>query len=61
MLKELKKYIPTAAVTGGIILSALSLVADIFGTLGSGSGLLMAASALVKMVEDVRKEWPKQH
>ncbi|CAL5970086.1 Sec61_alpha family protein [Hexamita inflata] len=53
---ELNKYIPTAAVTGGIILGLLSLVADVFGTLGSGSGLLMAATALVKIYEDFAKE-----
>lgn len=53
---ELNKYIPTAAMTGGVILGALSLVADVFGTLGSGSGLLMAASALIKIYEDIIKE-----
>ena len=42
--------------TGGVILGALSLVADVFGTLGSGSGLLMAASALIKIYEDIIKD-----
>ena len=52
----LNKFIPTAAITGGVILAVLSLVADIFGTLGSGSGLLMAATNLVKIYEDIAKE-----
>jgi len=56
MEQELNRYIPTAAVTGGIVLGALSLVADVFGTLSSGSSLLMAATALTKIYEDVAKE-----
>lgn len=50
---ELNRYIPTAALTGGMILGVLSLAADIFGTLGSGSGLLMAASALIRVAEEM--------
>lgn len=54
---ELNRYIPTAAVTGGVILGALSIVADALGTLGSGSGLLMAASSLIKVIEELTKEY----
>lgn len=53
---QLDKDIPVAAMTGGVVLGMLSFVADIFGTLGSGSGLLMAATSLVKIYEDFTKE-----
>lgn len=42
--------------TGGVILGCLSLFADISGCLGSGSGLLMAATTLIKVYEDYTKE-----
>ncbi|KAH0574654.1 Sec61 alpha family protein [Spironucleus salmonicida] len=56
MVRELNRYIPVAAMTGGIILGLLSLIADISGCLVSGSGLLMATTSLVKMYEDYAKK-----
>ncbi|TNJ30662.1 Sec61 alpha family protein [Giardia muris] len=56
MQRELNRYIPVAAVTGGVILGCLSLVADIFGAVGSGSGILLAATSLVKIYEEFAKE-----
>jgi len=42
--KELKRVIPTAAVFGGAILGLLSVVADLSGAIGSGTGILMAVT-----------------
>lgn len=37
--KELKRVIPTAAAFGGATLGLLSVVADMMGALGSGTGM----------------------
>lgn len=44
--KELKRVIPTAAAFGGAILGLLSVVADMMGALGSGTGILMATTII---------------
>lgn len=46
MYKELKRVIPTAAAFGGAILGLLSVVADLMGALGSGTGILMAVTII---------------
>ncbi|KAF8519476.1 putative endoplasmic reticulum insertion protein SEC61 [Hysterangium stoloniferum] len=46
MYKELKRVIPTAAALGGAILGALSVVAELIGALGSGTGILMAVTTI---------------
>jgi SecY len=46
MYKELKRVIPTAAALGGAILGALSVVADLIGAFGSGTGILMAVTTI---------------
>lgn len=46
MYKELKRIIPTAAAFGGAILGLLSVVADLMGALGSGTGILMAVTII---------------
>lgn len=56
MQRELTRLIPVAALTGGLILGGLGIVADIFGALGGGTGILLAATTLVKMYEDFAKE-----
>jgi len=38
MYKELKRVIPTAAGFGGAVLGLLSVVADLSGAIGSGTG-----------------------
>lgn len=52
---ELEKLIPVAALTGGVLLGALSLAGDAFGALGSGTGLLMTATCLIKISEEMAK------
>lgn len=44
--KELKRIIPTAAAFGGATLGLLSVVADMMGALGSGTGILMATTII---------------
>jgi len=46
MYKELKRVIPTAAAFGGAILGLLSVVADLMGAIGSGTGILMAVTII---------------
>jgi protein transport protein SEC61 subunit alpha len=46
MYKELKRVIPTAAAFGGAILGLLSVLADMMGALGSGTGILMAVTII---------------
>lgn len=46
MYKELKRVIPTAAAFGGAILGLLSVAADLSGAIGSGTGILMAATII---------------
>jgi len=44
MYRELKRVIPTAAAFGGACIGALSIVSDLMGALGSGTGILMAVT-----------------
>jgi protein transport protein SEC61 subunit alpha len=44
--KELKRIIPTAAAFGGATLGLLSVLADMMGALGSGTGILMATTII---------------
>jgi len=58
--KELARYIPVAAICGGIIVSAISVFADVFGVLGSGAGLVMAVSTLCQIREALLKPLKKE-
>lgn len=54
--KELKKIIPTAAAFGGATIGALSVISDMFGCLGSGTSILMAATTIYSYYEMAAKE-----
>ncbi|ODO08284.1 protein transporter SEC61 subunit alpha [Cryptococcus wingfieldii CBS 7118] len=54
--KELKRIIPTAAAFGGATLGLLSVVADMMGALGSGTGILMATTIIYGYFEMGVKE-----
>lgn len=56
MVKELNRYIPTAAVVGGMMLAALSVMADFLGALGSGTGILLAVTTIYQYFEIFIKE-----
>ncbi|KAK0551973.1 translocon subunit [Tilletia horrida] len=51
MYKELKRVIPTAAAFGGATIGALSVVADLLGALGSGTGILLAVTIIYSYFE----------
>ncbi|KAG2249379.1 hypothetical protein Bca52824_089007 [Brassica carinata] len=44
--KELNRYIPTAAAFGGVCISALTVLADFMGVIGSGTGILLAVTII---------------
>ena len=46
MYKELKRVVSTAAVLGGAILGLLSVVGDLMGAIGSGTGILMPVTVI---------------
>ncbi|KAI0051623.1 SecY protein [Auriscalpium vulgare] len=56
MYKELKRVIPTAAALGGGILGLLSVVADLTGAIGSGTGILMAVTIIYSYWEIGQRE-----
>lgn len=56
MYKELKKVIPTAALFGGAVIGLLSVVTDLVGALGSGTGILLAVTIIYGYFETLVKE-----
>merc|ERR1711964_694826 len=56
MYRELKRIIPTAAAFGGACIGALSIVSDLMGALGSGTGILMAVTIIYGYFEIAAKE-----
>ncbi|UYV73919.1 SEC61A1 [Cordylochernes scorpioides] len=56
MVKYLDKYIPTAALLGGLCIGALSLGADLIGAIGSGTGILLAVTTIYQYYELFAKE-----
>jgi len=54
--KELNRYIPTAAAFGGVCIGALSIGADLLGAIGSGTGILLAATIVYGLFESLEKE-----
>ncbi|KAH0000269.1 hypothetical protein KCU78_g15463, partial [Aureobasidium melanogenum] len=47
---------PTAAAFGGACIGALSIVSDLVGALGSGTGILMAVTIIYSYFEIAAKE-----
>jgi len=56
MIKELNRYIPTAAAFGGLCIGALSVMADFIGAIGSGTGILLAVTIIYQYFEIFVKE-----
>ncbi|CAE5964624.1 unnamed protein product [Arabidopsis arenosa] len=54
--KELNRYIPTAAALGGLCIGALTVLADLMGAIGSGTGILLAVTIIYQYFETVEKE-----
>lgn len=56
MVKELNRYIPTAAAFGGLCIGALTVIADFLGAIGSGTGILLAVTIIYQYFEMFAKE-----
>lgn len=56
MYKELKRVIPVAAAFGGACIGLLSVVSDLLGALGSGTGILLAVTIIYGYYEIAAKE-----
>lgn len=54
--KELKRLIPIAATLGGAATGLLSVVSDLLGTLGSGTGILLAVTTIYGYVDVANNE-----
>eukprot|EP00769_Ergobibamus_cyprinoides_P004487 gnl/Ergobibamus_cyprinoides/679.p2 GENE.gnl/Ergobibamus_cyprinoides/679~~gnl/Ergobibamus_cyprinoides/679.p2 ORF type:complete len:426 (+),score=212.63 gnl/Ergobibamus_cyprinoides/679:144-1421(+) len=54
--KVLRRYIPVAAALGGVVIGALTVVADLCGAIGSGTGLLLMANTIYQTYTDAVKE-----
>jgi len=58
-LKVLEKYIPVAAAFGGMCIGALSVMADLIGVIGSGTGILLAVTIIYSYYEMYQKDAQK--
>jgi len=58
IVKELNRYIPTAASFGGMCIGALTVVADLMGAIGSGTGILLAVTTIYQYHEIIKRESP---
>lgn len=54
--KRLQKLIPIAAIFGGMCIGLLTVVSDLLGTIGSGTGLLLAVNIIYGYYEQFSKE-----
>ncbi|GJN13387.1 hypothetical protein PR202_gb00081 [Eleusine coracana subsp. coracana] len=53
---KLKRYIPTAALLGGLCVGGLTILADMTGAIGSGTGILLAATTVYNLVDNFKKQ-----
>ncbi len=51
ILKVLKKYIPTAAVLGGVLIGLVSVISDVLGTVIPGSSMFMICGIVFRYYE----------
>eukprot|EP00186_Timspurckia_oligopyrenoides_P003823 CAMPEP_0182443634 /NCGR_PEP_ID=MMETSP1172-20130603/2320_1 /TAXON_ID=708627 /ORGANISM="Timspurckia oligopyrenoides, Strain CCMP3278" /LENGTH=474 /DNA_ID=CAMNT_0024638983 /DNA_START=272 /DNA_END=1699 /DNA_ORIENTATION=- len=56
VVKELNRYIPTAAMFGGMCIGMLTILADFLGAIGSGTGILLAVTIIYQYFEIFAKE-----
>ena len=49
LVHTLNRYIPPAAAFGGMCIGALTVVADLLGAIGSGTGILLAVTICVEI------------
>lgn len=56
MSRYLNMYIPTAATLGGVCIALLAVLADFFGAIGSGPGVIVAITIIYQMFELFARE-----
>jgi len=56
MITILKHYIPTAATLGGMSIGILTVIADLMGVIGSGTGILITVSIIYGYFEAFKRE-----
>ncbi|CAG0914421.1 unnamed protein product [Notodromas monacha] len=56
MVHELERYIPNAAISGGVCIGALTVAADFLGAIGTGTGLMLAVTTIQQYFEMYVKE-----
>merc|ERR1719253_968538 len=56
LLKVLNRFIPIAAVFGGMCIGVLTIVADFLGAIGSGTGILLAVTIIYQHIEMAERE-----
>lgn len=55
-IEVLNRYIPIAASFGGVCIGALTIIADVLGAIGSGTGILLAVTIMYQYYEMMAKE-----
>jgi protein transport protein SEC61 subunit alpha len=55
-IRVLQRYIPTAAALGGVVIGAISVLADFLGAIGTGTGILLAVTIVYQYYETFVKE-----
>ena len=61
MVKYLNNYIPVAAFCGGVCVGLLTIVADLLGAIGSGTGILLAVTIVYGFFETIHKSLGEGH
>jgi preprotein translocase subunit SecY len=54
--KILKRYIPTITILGGAFVGLLAFVADLTGSLGGGTGVLLTVGIVYRLYEEIAQE-----
>lgn len=50
----LKETVPTAAMLGGVVIGLLTVVGDIFGVIGSSTGLLLSVNIIYGFMSKIK-------
>lgn len=56
LVHVLDRYIPPAAAFGGMVIGGLTVAADLFGAIGSGTGVILAVTIIHQYTEIVMQE-----
>lgn len=55
VFEVLKRYVPTAAMLGGIIIGLLTILGDLLNVIGSSTGILLAVNIIYGYYERLMK------